>query len=400
MPSPPPLTGLKVLEFAGLAPGPFAGLLLSDSGASVLRIDRPLSPNSPAIPIDLLTRHKSSLPVDIKSPSGRSVILSLARHTDILIDPFRPGVLEKLGLGPAELLAVNPRLIYGRMTGFRRDGKYATMAGHDINYLAVSGVLSLLGRKESKPTPPVNILGDFAGGGAVLFQGILLALLARGQSGKGQVVEANMVDGAGYLATFPRMGRKTLAGGFPRGENVLDSGCPYYDTYETGDGGYMAVGALEPQFFDKLVRGMGLEGQGWERRRYDRGEWNEMRRVFESVFKGRTRAEWEVVFEGSDACCSPVLGYDELEGEREKREGDQRPVVTLRDTPLLAVRKDTKDASHGQGPGVKGEGYVGWPLEVGQGGGEALKSWLGWTEGKEFKFGEGGVVVLEGKSKL
>ncbi|KAB5563243.1 alpha-methylacyl-CoA racemase [Coniochaeta sp. 2T2.1] len=400
MVAPPPLTGLKVVEFAGLAPGPFAGLLLSDAGASVLRIDRPVPQHShlangttTAPPTeDMLTRHKSSIAIDLKSPAGVSLARKLCASADVLIDPFRPGVLEKLGLGPDVLCQANPGLIYARMTGFRRDGKYKAMAGHDINYLAVSGVLSMLGRKGEKPTPPWNILGDFAGGGATLFQGILMALVARGKSGRGQVVEANMVDGASYLATFPRMALKTPLGSYPRGENLLDTGCPYYDTYETRDGGYMAVGAIEPQFFGILVKGLGLEGQGWEERRHDRTQWEEMRGQFERAFKSKTRKEWEGVFDGTDACCTPVFEYGEMEREMEVKEGDQRPVVTLRDTPCLAVREGATEAAHGQGKGVEGGGYVGFALAPGQGGEEVLKEWLGWSRGREFEAKNGGLV--------
>ncbi|KAF3771236.1 hypothetical protein M406DRAFT_59954 [Cryphonectria parasitica EP155] len=391
----PPLAGLKVLEFAGLAPGPFAGLLLADAGASVLRIDRP----SPSPTPDGLTRHKTSIAINLKSPAGRALVLRLAREADVLIESFRPGVMEKLGLGPEVLLQTNPGLLYARMTGFRRDGRYKDMAGHDINYLAVSGVLGLLGRKDQKPTPPINILGDFAGGGATLFQGILLALLARAKTGKGQVVEANMVDGASYLATFPRLAKKTPAGDGPRGTNLLDSGCPFYDTYETRDGKFMAVGALEPQFYAALVRGLQLEGQGWESRQMDRGCWDEMRRAFEEVFRRRDRADWEQVFDGTDACCTPVLEYSELEAHRQAREGDQRPAVTLRETPCLAVDTGGKGSSgstggstdhgpsRGQGPGVEGDGYEGRLMVPGDGGDETLKSWLGWEKGRHFDQG-------------
>jgi alpha-methylacyl-CoA racemase len=385
--------------------GPFAGMLLADAGASVLRIDRAVpgethTPGAKPTPTgDQLTRHKASIAVDLKSPQGVAFVREAARHADVLIDPFRPGVLERLGLGPADLLARNPRLVYARMTGFRRDGKYKDMAGHDINYLAVGGVLGLLGRKGEKPTPPWNILGDFAGGGAVLFQGILLALLARERhGGKGQVVEANMVDGASYLATFPRFALKTPMGNMPRGENVLDTGCPWYDTYETRDGKFMAVGALEPQFFRVLVKGLGLDGQDWETRRFDRDNWPELRRVLEGTFKTRTRAEWEAVFDGTDACCTPVLEYAELETEP-GREGDQRPTVTLRDTPCYAVKENASDASHGQGPGVRGAGYTGTSLLPGQGGEDVLKKWFGWSRGQEFDVQNGG-LVLRGKSKL
>ncbi|KAJ0114954.1 lpha-methylacylracemase [Diaporthe amygdali] len=400
MANPPPLTGLKVLEFAGLAPGPFAGLLLADAGASVIRVDRPST--SPTA--DHLTRHKASVAVDLSTPAGRAVATRLARAADVLIEPFRPGVMERLGLGPDELCAANPALVYARMTGFRRDGRYAAMAGHDINYLAVGGVLGMLGPAGGRPAPPVNILGDFAGGGAVLVQGVLMALLARARTGRGQVVEANMVDGAGYLATFPRFARKTPMGDGPRGTNVLDGGCPYYDTYETRDGRYVAVGALEPQFYAALVKGLGLEGQGWEQRRLDRDCWPEMRATFETIFGSRTRDEWEAVFDGTDACCTPVFDYAELEGAGEGREGDQRPIVTLRETPCLAVdsgpRPSTADAvSRGQGPGVPGNGYVGKALVPGENGETALRDWLGWEKGKQYDVENDGLVLRTG-SKL
>ncbi|KAK3365867.1 alpha-methylacyl-CoA racemase [Lasiosphaeria ovina] len=397
----PPLTGLKVLEFAGLAPGPYAGMLLADAGADVLRIDRAPHSGEGQRPAggDLLTRHKASVTVDLKDPAGAALVRELARRADVVVDPFRPGVLEKLGLGPDVLCTANPRLVYGRLTGFRRDGRYAAMAGHDINYLAVSGVLSLLGRRGDKPTSPWNILADFAGGGATLFQGILLALAARERSGgRGQVVEVNMVDGVSYLATFPRFALKTPVGSHPRGENLLDTGCPYYDTYETQDGKYVAVGALEPQFFSALARGLGLAGQGWEERRYDRDSWPELRRLFENVFKTKTRDEWESVFDGTDACCTPVLEYPELESNP-AREGDQRPSVTLRNTPCLAVKQDPSDPSHGQGHGVKGEGYVSFPLAVSNGGVAMVGKWLKWTQGNEFDV-KGGALVLKKRSKL
>ncbi|KAI0898049.1 CoA-transferase family III [Annulohypoxylon nitens] len=398
MVGPPPLQGLKVLEFAGLAPGPFAGLLLADAGANVLRIDRHTS-GAQAVSGDLLTRRKSSIAVDLKSSHGINVIKELAKSADIIIDPFRPGVLEKLGIGPEVLRAINPRLIYGRMTGFRRDGRYASMAGHDINYLAVSGVLSRLGRSGDKPHPPTNILGDFAGGGATLFQGILLAVIARERTGEGQIVEANMVDGANYLATYTRLSLKTPIGDQPRGENLLDGGCPYYDTYETKDGKYMAVGALEPQFYARLLKGLGLGNRNWEGRQVDRDFWPEMRRTFETIFKSKTRSEWESIFDGTDACCTPILEYSELETDV-SREGDQRPAVTLRETPCLAIDdKGTDPSVSGQGPGVTGNGYVGQILSPGQDGEDALSNWFGWTKGKDFDVKNGG-VVLKPKSKL
>lgn len=379
-------------------------MLLADAGASVLRIDRAAHGGAPAPTQDLLTRHKASLAVDLKSPRGVALVRALvAAGADVLVDPFRPGVLEKLGLGPRELLALNPRLVYARLTGFRRDGRYRDMAGHDINYLAVSGALGLLGRETDTPHPPTNLLADFAGGGATLFQGILLALLARQGSGQGQVVEANMVDGASYLATFPRLMLKTGLGARGRGRNLLDGGCPYYETYATKDGRYMSVGALEPQFFAALMAGLGLAGQGWEERRYDPDEWPALRRVFEDAFRGRTRSEWEAVFDGTDACCAPVLDYAELETDP-AREGDQRPAVTLRRTPCLAVKQQGDApgdaATYGQGRGVPGDGYEGAALTPGHGGEEVLGQWLGWTRGKEYDVSDGGFVLTKAESKL
>jgi alpha-methylacyl-CoA racemase len=387
-------------------------LLLADAGANVLRIDRASrgrthTPGVEPPPTgDMLARHKSSIAVDLKSQGGLALVKELARTADVLIDPFRPGVLEKLGLGPDVLCALNPRLIYGRMTGFRRDGRYALMAGHDINYLAVSGVLSILGRDGEKPHPPYNILGDFAGGGATLFQGILLAVLSRATSGKGQVVEANMADGASYLVTFPRMALKTPLGDAGRGRNMLDGGSPFYDTYETSDGGYMAVGALEPQFYAELIRGLGLSPD-WNKRRDDRDTWPEMRALFEARFRERTRAQWEAVFDGTDACCTPVLDYDELENKpRPTREGDQRPHVTLKGTPLLAVHEGQQAGNRdpvvfGQGPGVPGGGYEGRILGAGEGGEEALGAWYGLRKGEGFGVENGGLVLLAtSKSKL
>ncbi|OCL09352.1 CoA-transferase family III [Glonium stellatum] len=395
MASPPPLTGIRVLEFAGLAPGPFAGMLLADYGATVLRIDR-----APAIPTsDQLTRRKTSICVNMKAPSGLALIKKIIPNVDVVIDPFRPGVLEKAGLGPEEvLLKLNPRLIVGRMTGFRRDGKYSQMAGHDINYIAVSGVLSLFGRKGEKPYPPGNVVGDFAGGGAMCFLGILLALLGRERGGgRGQVVEANMVDGSAILATMPRLGMKTPIWSGERGTNLLDGGSPYYDTYETKDGKYMAVGALEPQFFAALLKGLSIPVSSLSGPREDKKTWPALRALFTSTFRSKTRAEWERIFDGTDACCTPVFTQAELEASG----FDQRPAVTLGSSPAYAIHEgdDGRPAAVGQGIGVRGGGWSQELLEPGTGGEEVLARWLGWKEGRQYVVEGGGLALNEG-SKL
>lgn len=349
--------------------------MLADYGASVLRVDRPS-----AVSADQLTRNKTSITLDLRDASSRNVLLRLLAATDVLIDPFRPGVLERLGLSPTEVLQkVNPRLIVARMTGFRRDGKYKDMAGHDINYIAVSGVLSMLGRAGEKPYAPGNIIGDFAGGGAVCFQGILLALISRSHTGRGQVVEANMVDGSAYLATFPRLAQKTPAWAGPRGENLLDSGCPYYDTYETKDSGkYFAVGALEPQFYAALLRGLALDPKSLPKRE-DRANWSKLRDIFTRRFKEKTRTEWEAVFDGTDACATPVLEQAELEDAGY----EQRPIVHLASTPASPIQAD-------QG------GWTGGGLAPGDGGQETLREWMGWEQDKDFVIRKDGALFSSG----
>ncbi|RPA86510.1 alpha-methylacyl-CoA racemase [Ascobolus immersus RN42] len=379
----PPLEGIRVVELAGLAPVPFAGLLLSDYGASVLRVDRAIPPSKPPTPtLDVLTRHKSSITLDLKSPAGIAFLKSLLKHADVLLDPYRPGVLEKLGMGPDELLKINPRLVIGRLTGFRRDGKYSQMAGHDINYVAVSGVLSQLGRKEGNPYPPANLLADFAGGGLACAFGVLAALIAREKTGKGQVVEQNMVDGAAYLATFQRLGTKLPMWDQPRGENWFDGGCPWYETYECKDKGrYVAVGAVEPQFFKILVEKLGLKGRGLEGERYDRSKWDGMKALFTEIFKTKTRDEWEAVFDGTDACVTPVLE----QGELEQGGYEQRLLVDLRGTPGKVISPHEAWKTRGLMPGTGGQAII--------------EEWTGWRKGRDFDFVEGGFVSVS-KAKL
>ncbi|KAF2646866.1 CoA-transferase family III [Massarina eburnea CBS 473.64] len=386
----PPLTGIRVLEFAGLAPGPFAGMLLADYGATVLRLDRaPVQPSS-----DQLTRRKTSICVNMKSPGGIALIKKIIPNVDVVIDPFRPGVLEKLGLSPEDvLLKLNPRLIVGRMTGFRRDGKYSMMAGHDINYIAVSGVLSLFGRKGEKPYPPGNVVGDFAGGGAMCFIGILLALLSKQRTGGGQVVEANMVDGSAILASMPRLGLKNQVWNRERGTNMLDGGAPYYETYETKDGKYVAVGAIEPQFYAALLKGLSLKPSEVPGDRDNKADWPKLTEFFTGVFKKKTRSEWEAIFDGTDACCTPVFTNAELEAQG----FDQRPAVTLKATPGYAVTEGDsgRPPAEGQGIGWEGSGWSEKGLEPGKGGEETLGQWLGWAKGRQYDVEESGLVLKD-----
>ncbi|KAK5166480.1 uncharacterized protein LTR77_008023 [Saxophila tyrrhenica] len=399
----PPLQGLRVLEFAGLAPGPFAGMLCADFGAHVLRVDRAHpSAHTDQLPpptADQLTRRKSSICVNTKTSAGIELLKTIIPTIDILIDPFRPGVLEKMGLGPEEvLMRLNPRLIVARMTGFRRDGKYKDMAGHDINYIAVSGVLSMLGRHHEKPYPPGNIVGDFAGGGAMCFLGIVLALLHRERNGLGQVVEANMVDGSAFMATMPRFATKLPVWGGERGTNQLDGGCPFYDTYETKDGGYMAVGALEPQFFAALLKGMGIEESAIGGNRMDKGTWKKQAEMYTAKFKEKTRAEWEKIFDGTDACCTPVITQRELE----KDGFDQRPVVTLKSSPSLAMAdSDLEDrpVAEGQGIGITGNGWESKGMSPSDGGEEILSIWMGWVKGRHYEVKDGALEFVERGSR-
>lgn len=304
-----PLAGVRVLELAGLAPGPFAGMMLADHGADVLRVDRVKSvTDQPRT--DVMDRGKHSIGLDLKSPEGVAAFKELARNADVVIEVFRPGVAERLGIGPDDLHAINPRLIYGRMTGWGQDGPLAPTAGHDIDYIAISGILSMLGREGEKPTPPINILGDFAGGGLMLAYGVLLALFERERTGRGRVIDAAMVDGASILFAMFHHGVQSGFWG-PRGTNLLDTGAPMYDTYETADGQYVAVGSLEPQFWDEMVRLMELTDLP---DRGDRGQWPALKARLAEAFKSRTRDEWEAVFDGSDACVSPVLSMTEAAG--------------------------------------------------------------------------------------
>jgi alpha-methylacyl-CoA racemase len=300
------LQGIRVVEMAGLAPAPFCGMILADFGADVVRVDR-----VGAGSMDQLARGKRSLAVNLKSPDGVETVLRLIAQADVLLEPYRPGVMERLGLGPDVAQARNPRLVYARLTGFGQDGPYANMAGHDINYIAISGALSLLGRRGEKPLPPVNLLGDFAGGGMLCALGICLALLERGHSGRGQVIDAAMVDGAAYLSTFVYKFRNSGMWRDQRGTNMLDTGAPFYDTYRTKDGEFVSVGAIEPQFYAALLAGLGLDAAAMPQQ-MDQSRWPETAARFTEIFATKTRAEWCAIFDGTDACVAPILNLGEV----------------------------------------------------------------------------------------
>ncbi|MEU7026172.1 CaiB/BaiF CoA-transferase family protein [Streptomyces sp. NPDC046275] len=306
-----PLSGVRVVELAGIGPGPFAAMLLADLGADVVRVDRPGGPGLGIDPAhDLTNRNKRSVLVDLKAEDGPATVLDLVERADVLIEGYRPGVAERLGVGPEACLARNPRLVYGRMTGWGQDGPLAPTAGHDIGYLALTGTLGMIGPDpDGPPSIPANLVGDYAGGSLYLVVGVLAALRHATEHGEGQVVDAAIVDGAAHLATM--IHGMLAAGGWQdrRGVNLLDGGCPFYGTYETSDGGYMAVGALEQQFYEEFTRLLGIEELAPARR--DLARWDELRAAVASRFRTRTREEWTAVFEGTDACVAPVLSLRE-----------------------------------------------------------------------------------------
>ncbi|MFI9306133.1 CaiB/BaiF CoA transferase family protein [Streptomyces triculaminicus] len=306
-----PLTGVRVLELAGIGPGPFAAMLLADLGADVVRVDRPGGPGLGVDPAyDITNRNKRSVLVDLKSPDGPPAVLDLAGRADILLEGYRPGVAERLGVGPDAALARNPALVYGRMTGWGQQGPLAHAAGHDIGYIAVTGALGMTGPADGPPYPAANLLGDYAGGSLYLVVGVLAALQHARATGTGQVVDAAIVDGTAHLTAM--IHAMLAAGGWQdrRGANLLDGGVPFYGTYETADGGHMAVGALEPRFYAEFARLLGLE-DAQAAARADAGRWEELRAAVAARFRQRTRAEWTEVFEGTDACVAPVLSLRE-----------------------------------------------------------------------------------------
>ncbi|XP_059845637.1 LOW QUALITY PROTEIN: alpha-methylacyl-CoA racemase [Hypanus sabinus] len=333
------LAGIRVIELAGLVPAPLCGMILADFGAKVVRIDKTKNASF----TDTLARGKHSVALNLKRPEGVEVLKQLCNQSDVLIEPFRKGVMERLGLGPEVLCGQNSRLIYARLTGFGQSGPFSKTAGHDINYISASGLLSKFGRKEEKPYAPLTVLADFAGGGVLCALGIILALYERMQSGKGQIIDANMVEGAAYCCSWLWKSQQLGLWDQQRGENLLDSGAPFYETYKTSDGKYMAVGAIEPHFYEQFLKGLGLDSAKLAPQ-MSQSDWPEMKRIFAEAFAAKSREQWCKIFDGTDACVTPVLSFEEAlnhphnqeRGSFVTDENGQVPQTSPRPAPVLS----------------------------------------------------------------
>lgn len=309
-----PLDGVRVIELSGLGPAPFAAMALADLGADVVRVARPGQGGDGAMGrFDVLNRNRDCIELDLKDPTDHADLLRLVASADVFIEGFRPGVCERLGLGPDQLLGDHPRLVYGRMTGWGQTGPLAHSAGHDITYAATAGALAHIGRRDQPPTPPLNLVADFGGGGMLLAMGVLAAVLSARSTGEGQVVDAAMVDGVAMLMGALIGASESGFWNEERGTNLLDSGAPYYDCYRCADGGYVAVGAIEAPFYARLLEGLALADVDLPAQN-DQTGWPELRATFETAFAARTRDEWAAHFEGTDACVAPVVAMSELAG--------------------------------------------------------------------------------------
>ena len=378
-----PLCGIRIVEIAGIGPGPFCAMMLADLGAEVLRVDRaerarlprPDGPN-----LDLLNRGRRSVGVDLKSPAGVEVVLRLVEKADALIEGFRPGVMERLGLGPDVCLARNPNLVFGRMTGWGQDGPLAKAAGHDLNYIALTGALHAIGRADSPPPPPLNLVGDFGGGGLMLAYGILAALLERVRSGKGQVVDAAMVDGAAALMSIIFGAHASGWWRDERAANMLDGGAHFYDCYETKDGKYVSIGSIEPQFYAQLLELTGLKGESLPHQ-MDRSSWPKLKERLAAIFKTRTRDEWCEVMEGTDVCFAPVLSL---------AEAPEHPHMKARDTfvEVEGVRQPGPAPRFSRTPGVIERP----PAHAGEHTDEALADW-GFPSGDVAQLRKSGAIA-------
>jgi alpha-methylacyl-CoA racemase len=358
-----PLAGIRVLEFESIGPAPFAGMLLADMGADVLVIDRPANTDLGLKRerwYDVMMRGKRSVTLDLKKKQSAEAALQLLTRADCLIEGMRPGVMERLGLGPDAALARNPKLVYGRMTGWGQDGPLAPRAGHDINYIALAGVLHAFGRKGEAPVPPLNLVGDFGGGGMLLGFGVACALLEAARSGRGQVVDAAMVEGASLLGAMFAGFLKAGSWSEARGENILDTGAPWYNVYQTKDGKHISIGSIETRFYEELLQKLGVPDLG----QHDRKAWPEMRALFAKTFKTKTRDEWCKVFEGSDACFAPVLSWSEARR-------DAHNVARKSFTEVANVEQPSPAPRFSRTPGAVRRA----PPERGEGGRRALQDW-------------------------
>lgn len=361
-----PLAGIRVVEFEAIGPGPFAGMLLADMGADVLLVDRPIAidigMNRPR-KIGPMNRGKRSVTIDLKTASGVEAALDLVGRADALIEGARPGTMERLGLGPDVALERNPKLVYGRMTGWGQNGPLAARAGHDINYIALSGALAAIGRNGGPPVPPLNLLGDFGGGGMLLGFGIACALLEARSSGKGQIIDAAMVEGASLLAASFSGMLATQSWNEERGTNILDTGAPWYDVYETADGHYVSIGAIEARFYDELLVRLNLAGEALPGQ-HDRAGWPILRNRFAEIFKSKTREQWVNTFSGSDACFAPVLTFTEARR-------DPHNIARSAFTTVGGVEQPSPAPKFSRTPpDVPRE-----PPDRGEGGGQALLDW-------------------------
>lgn len=346
-----PLQGLRVIELAGIGPGPHAAMILGDLGADVVRVERPSKSDKPSR--DYLLRNRRSVAANLKDPEDRDMVLRLIAKADVLIEGFRPGVTERLGLGPQDCEKVNERLIYARMTGWGQSGPRSQQAGHDINYISLNGILHAIGRVNEKPVPPLNLVGDFGGGSMFLLVGVLSALWERERSGKGQTIDAAMVDGSSVLAQMQWAFRATGMWSDVRGTNMLDTGAPYYDTYECADGRHVAVGSIEPQFYAEMLDKLGLDPTQLPAQN-DVARWPELKARLTETFAAHDRDHWAALFATSDACVTPVLSFDEVEAEPHNTERD----VFYRDDngifPAPAPRFSRSTTSSPRAPGVPG----------------------------------------------
>ncbi len=362
-----PLAGIRVLEFESIGPAPFAGMLLADMGADVLVIDRPATTDFGLKRerwYDVMMRGKRSVTLDLKSASAREAALELIAHCDALIEGMRPGVMERLGLGPEAAFRKNQKLVYGRMTGWGQDGPLAPRAGHDINYIALAGVLHAFGRKGAAPVPPLNLVGDFGGGGMLLGFGVACALLEAARSGRGQVVDAAMVEGASLLAAMFSGFLASKNWSEERGTNILDTGAPWYDVYETKDGKYVSIGSIESRFFEELIVRLGLKNVPDQ---HDRKRWPDLRKKIARAFKSKTRAQWCKVFEGSDACFAPVLSWSEARR-------DAHNVFRKNFLEVAGVAQPSPAPRFSRTPGAVRRA----PPERGEGGRDVLSDWGFW----------------------